>query len=208
MFFKKIEIFIYLCRNESIFIMNFNKILVAGALTLMLSAGSCSSQKSAATADTAPSADENILILPGKGIPGDRPIAGTPPRALPKTLLYRTSGNYNDRVPVQLGADGQLISFPAPTDIPADAQPIQLAYGWLLSRVGVSANSVFTRWTFEEYRALSQTPSPEEILKAVIPGAKVTMTMEAPMTHNEALADTTAVNEFIMANQIVIAPTR
>lgn len=139
----------------------------------------------------------------------DLPIVGSAPIAMPKALLYKTSGNYNDKVPVQVSADsGQLISFPAPTDIPANPEPIRLVYGWLLSPVGVSANSVFTRWTYAEYRALAAPPSPDEILAAIIPGAKVTMTMQAPMTQSEALADTTAVNEFIMANQVTIAPTR
>lgn len=130
------------------------------------------------------------------------PIAGAPPMGIPKALLYRTSGNYIDNVPVQMGSDGQLISFPAPTDIPANPEPVQLAYGWLLSPVGVSANSVFTKWTYSEYRNLPQTPSTEEIRAAIIPGAKVTMTMQAPMTQSEALADTTAVNQFIMASQV------
>lgn len=136
------------------------------------------------------------------------PIAGTAPMARPKGLLYRMSGNYADKVPVQMGADGQLISFPAPSDIPANPEPIRLIDGWYLSPVGVSANSVFTRWTYAEYRRLTQTPSVSEIREAIIPGAKVTMTMSLPMTASEAIADTTAVNEYIMANQIMLAPAK
>lgn len=120
--------------------------------------------------------------------------------AIPKALLYKTSGRYLNNVPVQMTADGNLISFPAPTDIPSDATPLQLADGWLLSRVGVGPRSVFTRWTFDEYRALPQTPAPQEIIKAVIPGSAVTAILRLPMTFSEALADTAAVNRFILAN--------
>ncbi len=119
------------------------------------------------------------------------------PSMLPKAILYKTSGDYLNNVPVQIAADGSLIGFPAPTDIPADARPVVLAKGWILSPIGVSTNSVFTKWTLDEYRALKECPTPAEILKAIIPGAKVTITIQAPMTLPEALADTAAVNRFL-----------
>lgn len=120
--------------------------------------------------------------------------------AIPKALLYKTSGRYLNNVPVQMTADGNLISFPAPSDIPSDAAPVKLADGWLLSRIGVGPRSVFTRWTIDEYRSLAQVPAPQEILKAVIPGSGVTATLTLPMTLTEALADTATVNRFILAN--------
>lgn len=129
------------------------------------------------------------------------PITSMPissaPSMLPKAILYKTSGDYLNNVPVQIAADGSLIGFPAPTDIPADARPVVLAKGWILSPIGVSTNSVFTKWTLDEYRALKECPTPAEILKAIIPGAKVTITIQAPMTLPEALADTAAVNRFL-----------
>lgn len=152
--------------------------------------------------------DEDATEQSGAIIRVEHPIIGSAPMALPKAILYKMSGDYADRVPVQMAADGQLISFPAPTDIPSNPEPIKLVGGWLISPVGVSSSSVFTRWTYTQYRALSQTPTPEEIRAAVIPGAKVTMTMAVPFTVSEALADTAAVNEFIMANEVRVLPTR
>lgn len=128
---------------------------------------------------------------------GPRPAVSS---ALPKAIAYKTEGDYLDNIPVQLTADGNLISFPAPSDIPSDATPVKLADGWLLSRIGVGPRSVFTRWTIDEYRSLAQVPAPQEILKAVIPGSGVTATLTLPMTLTEALADTAAVNRFILAN--------
>lgn len=125
------------------------------------------------------------------------PMPGSTPSMLPKAILYKTSGDYLDNVPVQVAADGTLISFPAPTDIPAGAKPVVLAKGWILSPLGVSSRTVFTKWTLDEYRALKECPTPDEILTAVIPGAKVVMTIQAPMTLSEALADTAAVNRFL-----------
>lgn len=204
--------------------MKIAKVFVAIGSAILLTAMACNSKKGAtatsgdAVAESESAVEESSVgvsldgdapIIMRKGLNGldQKPVVGVPPMHLPKALLYKTSGNFNDRVPVQLSTDGkQLVSFPAPTDIPASPEPLVLADGWLLSPVGVTASSVFTRWTYAEYRAMKQTPSPDEIMQAIIPGAKVTMTMQAPMTQSEAMADTTAVNEYIMANQIILAP--
>lgn len=74
---------------------------------------------------------------------------------------------------------------------------MQLESGWLLSPVGVGPQTVFTTYTYDEYRRLSQPPAPEEILKAVIPGSRVTTTMQVPMTLGEALADPAAVDRYL-----------
>jgi hypothetical protein len=127
-----------------------------------------------------------------------------PSRRMPKAMLYKTSGNYLNNVPVQLNADGTLLSYPSPTDIPENPTPLQLNDGWLLSPIGITAQSVFTRYTYAEYRALKQAPSPDELLKAVIPGAKVTATLQVPVAPSEALTDTAAVNNFIATQQLKI----
>lgn len=113
---------------------------------------------------------------------------------MPKAVLYKTAGDFRDNVPVQVGPDGALISFPAPTDIPANPAPVEFAGGWLLSPVGVSNQTMFTTYTYDEYRNLKKAPAPEELLKAVIPGSRVTATTQVPMTVSEALADPEAVN--------------
>lgn len=199
--------------------------MIIALAAMMLSLVSCGSSKNTRPVEepsVGVSLDGDKPIIMRRGLNGleqgkeadpvmarqDQPIVGSAPMAMPKGLLYKTSGDYDNNVPVQMGAGGELISFPAPTDIPANPEPLRLAYGWLLSPVGVTVNSVFTRWTYAEYRALPQPPTPDEIRAAVIPGGKVTMTMQLPMTQSEALADTTAVNEFIMANQVIVAPTR
>lgn len=140
------------------------------------------------------SADTSGVILRREA---DAPVLASKPVALPKAILYKTAGDFADNVPVQMGPDGALISFPAPTDIPAGARVTVFDGGWMLSPVGVTAQSVFTRYTFEEYRALPQVPTPQEIMSAIIPGSAVTATLVAPLTPAEALADTAAVNRWL-----------
>lgn len=135
-----------------------------------------------------------------------RPIQseGTPSTMIPKAVIYKTNGNYNDNVPVTLSADGKsLASYPAVTDITAASTPIVVADSWLLDRRGVSANSVFTSYTYNEYRNLEQTPSPAMLLERIIPGSRVTIMAHLPISINEALNDTAAVNRLIRESDFV-----
>ncbi len=136
--------------------------------------------------------------------PAPAPVAGPQARVLggtatdlPRAVAYRTNGDYTDRVAVTLTPDGKLASYPAPTDISASARPLRLHAGFLLDRRGVNARSVFTRYTFDEYAALTAAPSPDSILAAIIPGSAITELLPLPMTTNEAVADTAAVNAYI-----------
>ncbi|MDE7389221.1 MAG: hypothetical protein K2M97_08240 [Muribaculaceae bacterium] len=163
-------------------------------LTLTVSAAilmsaSCSSSRNAeAPAPTAaPVADRTIA--PGEKSPTVK--------ALPKAVVYRTSKPAADLVPVQLNASGGLMSYPAPTDLTDDSTPIALADGWWLDRRGVTPHTVFTHWTYAEYRAMKQAPTSEEIIKAIEPGMVVTECRTLDMTPSAAAADTAAVNALI-----------
>lgn len=117
---------------------------------------------------------------------------------LPKGVIYRTNGDYNDNVAVNLGSDGSLQSFPAPTDVSKDSAPIVLTGGWLLDRRGgVGLNTVFLTYTYSEYHNLNAVPSTTELMAQRIPDAHVTMVQTLPMTAAEAQADTAAVNAYI-----------
>lgn len=120
--------------------------------------------------------------------------------AMPKAVAYRMSGDYADNVAIALTPDGKaILSYPAPTDLNKDSAPISLGDGWWLSRCGITQNSVFTTYTYAAYSALKQTPTPAELMKAVIPGACVTQIERLSMTPQEALADTAAVRAELRA---------
>lgn len=100
-------------------------------------------------------------------------LTGRNTSMMPKATVFRMSGDYADHVAVTLNPNGSLAYFPAPTDLTANSKPYDLGDGWYLNRQGLGTNSVFTKWTFEEYRSLPSVPSQQEILNAIIPGAKV-----------------------------------
>ena len=107
----------------------------------------------------------------------------------PRATIFTMSGDYADKVAVTFNPDGTLAYFPDPMDITANSAPYSLGNGWYLNRQGVAPNSVFTKWTFNEYRALPSPPSPEEIKAAVIPGARVTDFEQIPVSISDALAN-------------------
>lgn len=124
--------------------------------------------------------------------------AGRPVGIVPHAHIYRTNGDYNNNVPVTLSRDRKsLVSFPAPSDVGAWAEPVALADGYLLDRRGVSMNTAFTSYTYGEYAGLDHAPLPEELLEKVIAGARVTELVELPFTLAVAESDTARVDSLI-----------
>lgn len=115
---------------------------------------------------------------------------------LPRAVIYRTNGPYTNNVPISVGPSGQLVSYPAPSDL-RHTSPIALADGWLLDRRGVGENTRFTTYTYAQYEALPSAPPIDSLLAAVIPGARVSQAYSLPMSNGEAASDTAAVNTLI-----------
>lgn len=173
--------------------------LTAGILAL----GGCGTVRTLPELEACVPAEATDPVVPTAVPPTERGTA-----AMPRAVIYKTAGDFRDNVPVQVSADGKLISYPAPTDIPARATPVELRDGWLLSPLGVGSRSVFTSFTLDEYRALPSPPAPSEIMKALLPDGKVTSTLTLPMTPREAMTDTAAANRFIDSRSIPIPPAR
>lgn len=120
------------------------------------------------------------LLLPSQHRTGIR--GGKPSAEIPKVRIYKTNGDYYDKVPVTLNASRTaLLSFPAPTDL-SGSEPVKLDDGFLLDRRGITPSTAFTRWTYAEYSALPSAPSPKEIMENLIPDARVTSLYEMPFT--------------------------
>ena len=158
--------------------------MMAGAVAAMTLC-SCS-QKSNMTTITVPSSTVSGLRTAASAASPVREFQGKTQNMVLKASAFKMSGDYSDNVAVTVGADGKLTYFPAPTDIRKTSRPIDLGNGWWLNRQGLSANSVFTRWTFDEYSKLKETPSVQEIMEAIIPGATVTEMRVLPIPAAQA----------------------
>lgn len=120
-----------------------------------------------------------------------------PVNTIPNATAFRMSGDYADNVAITLNPNGSLAYFPDPSDISSASAPTALGNGWWLNNQGISANSVFTRYTFAEYAALNTVPSQATLKAAVIPGAKVTEMRELPFSITEAPLHLDSIRHFL-----------
>ncbi len=159
---------------------NQNGIIVpaAAAALMALAAAGCGSSKSAALPAADFSDDPSVIEITGSA-----PVATV--GMVPRARIYRTSAPSDSLVPVTVSPTGTFVtSYPAPTDLVAPPQ--HLADGWLLDHRGITPQSVFTRYTYSEYRSLPAAPSADELLHSLDPSVAVTEIVELPMPAREA----------------------
>lgn len=93
----------------------------------------------------------------------------TPASAMAHVKIYRMSGDYANLVPVTLNEAGtQLTSYPDPKDIRPTSKPEYLTDGWYLDHRGVSYNTAFTSYTYDEYRKLPKVPTQAELMSRIV----------------------------------------
>lgn len=161
--------------------------LILAAATLGQMASGCRSPKEAAAESSMSATIDAPVSMVGPNV-----------QAMPSAIVYRTSADYADKVPVTLSPDGgKVVNYPAPTDLSANSTPILLGDGYLLDRRGIGRYTVFTTYTYDEYRRLKQAPTPDELLAAVIPGSGVTEIISLPVTASQAWADPESCRRFI-----------
>ncbi|MBE6304996.1 MAG: hypothetical protein E7082_03625 [Bacteroidales bacterium] len=115
----------------------------------------------------------------------------------PKAIAYKMSGQASaDNVPIQVDNQGNIISFPDPSDL-KNAEPIQLKGGYLLDRRGVNTNTRFLSYTYKEYSSLNVPPSITELKASIIPDARVSEIIQLPVTISQAVADLNAINAML-----------
>lgn len=139
--------------------------------------------------------------LSGTSMTSEITLRGTPYRsrgnseAVLKASVFKMNGDYANQVAVGVNSSGDLTYFPAPSDITQSSCPVEIGDGWWLNRQGIAKGYKFTRYTFSEYSSLKKTPSPEEILKAIIPGAEVTEFRMLDIPSSEAMERLTEIKE-------------
>lgn len=119
---------------------------------------------------------------------------------LPPAIIYKTNGDFDNNVAaVYNGETGNFISFPGPGDVTTHSAPIRLKDGWLLDRQGmIGPNTVFLKWTYEEYHELPELPTISALRAAIIPGCRVIDVKRIEgITSETARTDTALVNRYI-----------
>ena len=166
-------------------------ILAVAATSLVVAACHTTSQSAAVSQSQNLAELDNMTMISTPIIQG-----GQPQNALPRAVVYMTNVDCRNNVAIRVNPqNGQIIYYPAPTDITPQSAPVQLSSGWLLDRQGgIGVDTRFLKYTFEEYAALPETPTIAELKEAIIPDARVIQSHALDITLNEALADTAAIN--------------
>ena len=125
------------------------------------------------------------------------PAGGRPAAYMPRAVIYRTNGDYNNNVTITLNAAGTApVSYPGPGDVGVQSEPVVLDGGWLLDRRGgIGVQTHFLTYTYSQYHALPAPPAVETLMDSIIPAARVTEAYRLPLP--AANVDTAAVNRLI-----------
>lgn len=161
--------------------------LIPVVTAMVVAATGCSTSKpqTTSTVSSAASAGDTAVVLKWGNNATDSQSSCRPSAAVAKARVYKTNGDYNDRVPVTLNASRtSLVSFPSPDDL-RGGEPLKLDGGFLLDCRGVGPHTAFTRWTYSEYAALTAAPSPREIMDNLLPDACVTEIYEMPFSASD-----------------------
>lgn len=91
--------------------------------------------------------------------------------AVQRTTVYKTIGDFAHLVPITMNKNRtEIISYPAPSDLIINGKlttPTQLKKGYLLDNRGVNINTVFLKFTYEDYSKMDKAPSLEELMKNI-----------------------------------------
>jgi len=101
-----------------------------------------------------PMAERQILFTPG-----------------PQTLVYKTTKDYSDLVPVIMDKrKTRIVSYPAPSDVFRNgklAKPTMLKYGYLLDNRGIGPDVAFLKYSYEEYSKFQEVPAMQVLLENI-----------------------------------------
>jgi hypothetical protein len=93
-------------------------------------------------------------------------------RAAAPLVIYKTKGDYVNNVPVIMNDNKDMIvAYPSPKDVYFNgvlALPDKLKHGYYVDNIGITKNSVFTSFTFDEYSKLETAPKLDDLMKSII----------------------------------------
>ena len=110
-------------------------------------------------------------VSPAGNVATIRP-AGSVGIASPHVYIYKMKGDYSQLVPVVMDKSRtRIVSYPAPSDLKVGGRlvtPTPLDNGYWLDNRGISSDVAFLSYTYEEYSALPQAPSMQEMLDRIV----------------------------------------
>jgi hypothetical protein len=123
----------------------------------------------------------------------------------PPAVVYKTKKDYAKNVPVTLSEDGSsVVSYPAQSDIrkgDSFAYPTELSEGYLLDNRGISPNTAFLRFTYEDYYNMDNIPTAERLMDYIMDDAPFSEYYEVGLRGDYENIEK-AMNEIIEGNKL------
>ena len=92
--------------------------------------------------------------------------------ALAPILIYKTTKDYSQYVPVIMNAEKtKIVTYPDPTDVYDGEKltyPTPLNNNYLLDNRGIGANVAFLNYTYEAYSHLKAAPTMEQLMNSLL----------------------------------------
>lgn len=132
----------------------------------------------------------------------ERPVVMTQPvGAMPHVVIYKTTHDYSQNVPVIMDAARErIVSYPDPADLRGDCRPRQLEGGFLLDGRGIGENVAFLSYTYDEYSRLASAPSMSQLMNSIIDRHPISMIVDCGSRTDFKGDLVDAVNEYIVAH--------
>lgn len=132
----------------------------------------------------------------------ERPVVvAQPVDAMPHVIIYKTTRDYSQNVPVIMDAACErIVSYPDPADLRGNCRPQPLEGGFLLDNRGIGETVAFLSYTYDEYAAMPSAPSMDDLLKHIVDRHPLERIVDCGnrSAFKGNLVD--AVNEYIKAN--------
>lgn len=132
----------------------------------------------------------------------ERPVVALQPASvMPHVIIYKTTRDYSQNVPVIMDASRQrIVSYPDPADLRGNCRPQALDNGFLLDNRGIGETVAFLSYTYDEYAALKSAPTMQQLLDSIIDRHPLTVITDcgSRSDFNGNLVD--AVNEYIRSH--------
>ncbi|MFA9392992.1 MAG: hypothetical protein ACERKD_24505 [Prolixibacteraceae bacterium] len=113
-----------------------------------------------------------LLVMLMAGCAAQQKVTSDKNMANEPFLIYKTKADYRQNVPIMLNdTKTSIVSYPAPSDLKTESGlrlPTLLSDAYLLDNKGIGKNVAFTAYTYEEYAAMSQAPSLDELMNSII----------------------------------------
>ncbi len=120
-----------------------------------------------------------LLVIACKSKKSKEAVVLTHPQFMPgpHALVYKTSKDYSQLVPVALDDSGKIVSYPAPSDFRSESgafKPVALSKGYWLDKKGIGLNVAYLKWTIDEYAKMDTLPSLKSMQEQLIDKAPLT----------------------------------